>query len=115
MDSREWSWNVRNCEKSRFSVSLNLTSSFQKGLITSAKQNKVLNVYVTECRTPMQNFGREMASRIVKSTGFSVQMVVDSSVARIMQEVDIVVFGAEVRKSDKSRLALNSFVCLGRR
>ena len=58
-------------------------------------RGKRLHVYCTECRTPTRVFGQEMADMIAKATGFQVSLVVDSSVARIMHEMDFIVFGAE--------------------
>ncbi len=58
------------------------------------ERGKRLTVMVTECRTPTRNWGWEMAQRITE-IGLSVELVLDSSVARVMQDVDIVIFGAE--------------------
>ena len=54
-----------------------------------------LKVFCAECRTPTRNWGWEMARRITKQTGYEVSLVCDSSIARIMNEIDLVVFGAE--------------------
>jgi translation initiation factor eIF-2B subunit alpha len=64
-------------------------------LSQAAERGKRLNVYCSECRTPTDNWGEQMAERITAQTGFQVSLVVDSSISRIMNEVDVVLFGAE--------------------
>ena len=61
----------------------------------ASDRGKRLQIICTECRTPTENFGKSMADSITAATGYQVSFVVDSSVARIMQKVDFIIFGAE--------------------
>lgn len=60
----------------------------------ACERGKRLRVLVTECRTPTRNWGWEMAKRVAE-LGMPVQLVLDSTVARVIRSVDIVLFGAE--------------------